>query len=145
MINIQKSFSVLFNPLWFYSVQIGPIRSILSTSVLFGRYWSSSVHYGPICSYSVHYVHFGPNMSIRSFLVHIAPLCPIQSTSILFGHILFIQFTLFHLVYLCLLRSIRTTSIYFDPLQSILCILYIGKRHVWVQSTYSKSKFILKI
>ena len=50
IINIQKSYSVLFSPLWFYSVQIGPIWSILSSSVLFSRHWSSLVHYGPIRS-----------------------------------------------------------------------------------------------
>ena len=94
-----------------HSIHIGPI---LSTLVLFSPHWSYLVHsihfgtiqstlvlFGPTWSYSIllflfsYYIHFGPNLSIRSysvqfgplksFSVHIGTLSPIHSTLVLFG------------------------------------------------------------
>ena len=105
IINIQKSYPVLFSPLWFYSVQIGPIWSILSSSVLFSRHWSSLVHYGPIRSnmstlflicplalFSPHWstlsylVHFGLIRSYFVHSVHFVPFSLFGSTSINSDH-----------------------------------------------------------
>ena len=109
MIIIQKS----------YLVNVGHILSILSslihfssiifTSVLVGPHWSYFVHFSPIQStlvlfgpfyqprsYSVHNVHFGPNLSICSYSVYIGPLYPIRSTLYLFSPILSIRSTSFH-------------------------------------------------
>ena len=128
MINIQKYYLVHvgpFCPLWFYSIHI----------VLFGLspIQSTLVLFGPICSYSV----------------HIGPLYPIQFTLVLFSppysHLvlfLSIQSTFFHLVHLCSLRSIQTTSIHLCSLQSNFVHLHIGRRHVQVESTDSKCKYI---
>ena len=90
-----RSSLVLFDPFyphWFYLVYVGHIQS-------------TSVPFSLICSYSVHYVYFGPNQSIHSYSV---PFDPIWSTSVLFGPfwsnfflfslILSIQSTLFHLL-----------------------------------------------
>ena len=99
-----------FNQLWscsVYSVYIGLIRSILSTSVLYSWHWS----------YLVHYIHFGHNLSIRSYLVHFSP---IRSTLFLFGPLL----------------SICIHSGLFIPLWSFFLHLHIGKGYVWVESIY---------
>ena len=133
------STSVLFHPHWSYSVHstlvlfgshlsysvhsvnLGPIKSTL---VLFHPIWSYSIHFGHIQSYLFlfgPYVHFGPNLSIRSYSVHMSTLvliCPfvlIRSTSVL------IRSTSVHLVPI---RSYSIHSIYLVhlyPLLSILC------------------------
>ena len=125
---------VLFDSHWSYLVYIGPIQSNLSS-------WSYLVDIGPIRSTMI---LFGP---ICSYSVHIGPLCSIQFTLVLFSPTLSIWSTLFHLVHLCSLQFIWTTSIHFNPLQSIFVHLHTGKRHVQteVENTYSKSKFIIYI
>ena len=91
---------ILFYPLQFYLVNIGPIGplcplqsysnhlvyfgfiwSILSTSILFGRHWTYSAHFFPICSYSVQSVDFS---LIQSTLVLFSPL---RSNLVIFGPI----------------------------------------------------------
>ena len=84
IINIQKSYSVLFSPLWFYSVQIGPIWSILSSSVLFSRHWSSLVHYGPIRSNMSTLFLICPLALFQSTLVHLVLFSPVRSYSVIF-------------------------------------------------------------
>ena len=145
MINFQKYYLVHvgpFCPLWFYSFYIGPTRSNLSTlSYLVDTdpIWSTMVLFSPIWSYSVLLV---PS---QSTLVHFVLFSSLWSYSVLlvtFNPFLSIRSTLLHLVHLCSLWSIQTTSIHFDPLRSIFVHLQIEKRHVYVETAYSKFKFI---
>ena len=105
-----------------YLVHIGLNQSILPSLVHFspiGSIRSTLVIFNP-------YVHFGPNLSIRSRSVYFDP----------------IQFTLFPFG---LLRSIWSICVHFGPFVSIFMHLHTRKRYVWwVESTYSKSKFIKK-
>ena len=85
-----------FYPLWSYIVNIGPIQS---TMVMFGSLCPIRFHlflFSP-------YVHFGPNLSIRSYSVHFGSN---WSTLFPFGPIMSIRSTSFHLVHLCPLQSI---------------------------------------
>ena len=96
-----------FYPLWFYSVQIGPIPSNLSTwsyLIDIGPIWSTMVLFGPICSY----------------LVHISPLYPIQFTLVLFRP------PCSHSVLFCPfgpLCSIWSICVHFDPFRLFRFIL----------------------
>ena len=121
-----RSTLVLFCPLRSYSVHIGP-RSILSTLVFLVQ----SIHFGPVC-------YFSPVWSILSTLVLICPFNLIRSILVLFSLLRS------HLILLVPIWSIQTISVHFDPLRSIFVHLHNGKRHVWVESTYSKYKFIIK-
>ena len=56
-----------FYPLCFYSVHIVLINPLCPL-------WSYSVQFGFFCSYLVHYIHFGPNLFIRSYLVNFSPI-----------------------------------------------------------------------
>ena len=104
-----------FCPLWFYQVYIGPIRSNLST-------WSNLVDIGPICSYSV----------------HIGLLCSIQFTLVLFGPPCSHSVIFFSFGPLCSIWSICIHFVHF-------CTLSYRKKHVQVDCTYSKSKFIIYV
>ena len=131
------STSVLFHPHWSYSVHstlvlfgshlsysvhsvnLGPIKSTL---VLFRPIWFYSIHFGHIQSYLFlfgPYVHFGPNLSIRSYSVHFGPPCS--------HSVLFYPFNLF--------GPLVSTSVHFMH-------LHIRKIYVWVKTTYSKSIYI---
>ena len=122
---------VLFSPVLSYSVQFGPIRSIMSTLVLicpFILIRSYSVHFGPIRSTLVHYLFFCPIRSTLSYSVLYGPIRstlfpfgPIRSTSSPFG-------------------PIWSICVHFNSIQSIFVYLHIEKRHVWFVGTYSKSK-----
>ena len=87
-------YQVLFNPYWSYSVQFNHIQSTLILFVSFCQFWSTSILFGPFSplsfirsilstlvlfgshwSYSLHYVYFGPTLSIHSYSV---PFNPIQ-------------------------------------------------------------------
>ena len=142
IINIQKYYSVHidpFFPLWFYSIHLGPIRSTL---VLFGPIFPLSpiqsilVLFGPLWSYLL---LISPHWSTLSNSINFGP---IQSSLFLFGPILSIRYTLFHL---CSLWSLQTTSIHFGPLRSIFVHFRTGKKHVQIENTYSKFKFIIYI
>ena len=114
MINIQKSYSVHFGFIRSFPFHIGPM---LSTSVLFGPF-------SPLQSYLVHYVHFGPNLSIHSYSVHFNP---IRSTLFPFCPIPFILFPF------C---PIPSTSVHFFPFMST----YISRKYLFrlraqIQST----------
>ena len=115
-----QSTLVLFCPLQSYSVHIDPIRFILSILV----------HLSPIQSFlstSAFSFHFGPYLFIHSYSVYFSPIRrPIWSPSVLFDQ-------------LC---SIGSNSVRFDPLGSCFVHLHNEKIYVWVESTYSKSKFI---
>ena len=89
-----------------------------------------------ICSYLVHYVYFGPNFPICSYSVYIGPLCSFQFTLVQFGP------PCFHLVHFYLFGPFVFTLVHFYSLWSIFLYLHIGKRYIWVESIYSKSKFI---
>ncbi|KAL0003562.1 hypothetical protein SO802_017343, partial [Lithocarpus litseifolius] len=52
---------VVLNMKLFYSVHFGLIQSILEL-------------FHPLWSYSVHYIYFGPNLSIRYYSVHFGPI-----------------------------------------------------------------------
>ena len=138
------SCSVLLGPHWFYSVQFGLNRSYSirfgltwSTLVLFGPIWSYPVLFGPLWSYSF---QFGPTRSTL-FLFD-----PIWSYSVHFGSI---QSYLVHFCLLCPLSSYSVQLVLFGLFWSIGCIQFIfvllGKRQIWVENTYFKSKFIKKI
>ena len=128
---------VLSSPLWSYSVhsiRIGPIRSTL-------------VLFCPLRSYSV---HFDPIRFILSILVHLSPIQSIMSTLVLICSFILIQSTLVsfdvlfgplqsYLVHFVPFGPIRYILIHFDPL---FMHLHNEKIYVWVESTYSKSKFI---
>ena len=121
IINIQKS----------YLVHFGPIRSIFSSSVHFGSIRSILVLYRSFCLLQLTLVLFSPPWSYSvhmSTLVLIYALVLFWSTSFPFCHILSIQSTSFHLC----------------PLRSIFMHLHIRKGYVWIESSYSKSKFITK-
>ena len=154
---------VLFSLRWFYLVHFSPIQSILptlsylvhsnpiwsilSTLVLFGPHWFNLIHF----------VHLS---LIQSTLVLLRPLQFSLSTSVLFSPIWSCSVHLSTLVLICPLgppcffRSYYVHSVHFVPfrlLQSILvhfdlfmCTYIMGKKHVWVKTTYSKSKFIIK-
>ena len=115
--------SVLFSPIWSYSVHFSPIRlisvqlgwfglilstlvlhvpfaSIHSTLILFGQRWFYSALFGPYWSYSVHSVYFGP---IQSNLVIFSPIWPNSVHLILFGP----------------LRYYMVHSLYFGPIRYI--------------------------
>ena len=119
----------LFCTLQYYSVNIGPIWSSLQTSILFSPIWSRLAHS----------IYFGPNLSIHSYSVNFAP---IQSPSVIYGpfgpscYIRSYFVCLVHFVPFGSIWSIRTTSVHFGSLQSIFVHLIIGKKHVWVESTY---------
>ena len=86
---LTRSTSVLFNPLWFYLVHFGPIRSNLlrSYSVQLGTIRSTLVIFSQLCplwSYLVYSTLFGPN---RSTLVLFGPFCILQFYLVQFGHI----------------------------------------------------------
>ena len=118
-----------FYPLWCYLVHIGPIQLTL---VLFGL----------ICSNLVHYVYFGPNLSIRSYSVHIGPLCLIRSTLVLLGPV---SSTLYSVQFVPFgpIQSICVHFGSFVPLWLILVYFNLFLcTYIWVESTYSKSKFI---
>ena len=109
-------------------VHFGSIQSILSTSVLSG----------PHCFYSVHWVqsvHFGLIWSIQSMLVLFSPFVLIWSTlvhSILFGP------PCSYSVHFILFGPFMSTSVHF-------CVLTYKEKTclgLWVESAYSKSKFI---
>ena len=105
---------VIFSPLWFYSVHISSIWSIMSTSVDIGPIRSTLILFGP-------YVHFDLNLSIGSYSIIFNSPC---SHYVIFVHL--------------------ATSFHLCPLRSIFMHLHISKWYVWVESTYSKSKFITK-
>jgi len=115
-----------FCPFWSTSILFGPfsplslIRSILSTLVLFGSHWS----------YSVHYVYFGPNLSIHSYsvpfnpiqckLVHYVLFTLLRSYSVQFGppyshSVLFCPFSP-----ICLFGPFVATSVQFGQFWSTL-------------------------
>ena len=147
------STSVLFNPPWFYpiyfgpirsnlstSVQVGSIRSIMSTLVLFGLFSLSGpnrsilVLFGPIClSYSVQFGHirftlvlFGLIWSnsvdlvlfglLRSIFFYSVQFGPIRSTLALFGPLCSLWFYLVHYVHFGPIRSIPSNSVLFSPI-----------------------------
>ena len=118
-----------FSPLWCYLVHIGPIQLTL---VLFGL----------ICSNLVHYVYLGPNLSIRSYLVHIGPLCLIWSTSVLLGPVLSTLYSVQFVPF----GPIQSICVHFDSFVPLwLILVYFNLflcTYIWVESTYSKSKFI---
>ena len=135
-----QSTLALFGPHWSYSVHISPIfvhfSLIQSTLVLdpFCPHWS----FWYILSTSVQFVYFSLVWSILLTLVLICSFNLIQSILVLFG---LLQS---HLILLVPIWSIQTTSVHFDPLRSIFVHVHNGKRHVWVERTYSKYKFIIK-
>ena len=135
----------------------------MSTLVLFDPFCPLQSYSG----HSVHFVHFGsiwfifftsvqfcPIWSILSTLVLIYPFILIQSTLVLICSFILIKSTLVllsslrsYLVHFVPFRPIRliwTTTVHFDPLQSIFVHLHNGRRYVWVESIYSKSN-LLKI
>ena len=130
--------SVLFSPHWSFSVYLvhfGPFYPLQSYLVNIGPIQSTMVLFGSLCPIRFYlflfspYVHFGPNMSIHSYLVHVDP-----SLSTLFPFVHSIHFIPF--------SPFVSTSIYFGPLWFIFMNLNIRKRYVWIESTYSKYKFI---
>ena len=138
--------SILFSPLWSYWAHLLHIGPIQSTLVLFGLHWSYLVHsiyfgpiqstlilFSPIWSYSVHYVHFAPNLSMCSYLVLFS-----RHWSNLSNSVHFVPFGRF--------VSTLVHSDYFDPFWftsvHFCALTYREKKHVWVESTYSISKFI---
>ena len=144
---------VLSSPLWSYSVhsiRIGPIRSTL---VLFCPLRSYSVHFDPIRFILSILVHLSPIQSILStsaFSFHIGPIQSIMSTLVLICSFILIQSTLVlfdvlfgplqsYSVHFVPFGPIRYILIHFDPL---FVHLHNEKIYVWVESTYSKSKFI---
>ena len=117
-----------FCPLWFYSIHIELIQYILSPSKkkkksTFYPLRSYLIDIGPIRSYSVHYIHFSPILSIHSYLLlfswsNLVQLCPLWSTLIhyvLVGFVLSIRYTSFQLVQF---GSIMSTSVQFNSFQS---------------------------
>ena len=64
----------LFGPFWSNSVYSVHFDFLLSILVLLNLMWSPSVLCGRICSYSVHYIYFGLNLSLHSYLVYFSPL-----------------------------------------------------------------------
>ena len=92
--------------------------------------------FGWICSYLVHYVYFGPHFPICSYSVYIGPLCSFQFTLVQFGP------PCSHLVHFYLFGPFLSTLVHFDSLWSIFLYLHIRKTYIWVESIYSKSKFI---
>ena len=127
----------------FTLVPFGPNWSTLSFSDYFGPIQPTLFLFGPLWSYLVRsimstLVLIYPFIIIRSYSVYIGPLCSIQSTSVLFG------LPCSHSVHFCSYGLFLSTSIHFGSLQSIFVRLHRGKRHIQVESTYSKSKFIKK-
>ena len=154
MINIQKS----------YLVHFSPIRSIFSSSVHFGSIWSTFVLLGPIgpnWSYSFLLVLFGSHWSysihfgsIRSILVLYLSFCLLQLTLVLFSPpwsylvhmstlVLIYPLVLFW-SYLVHLIPILSYSVHFIPFVSTSVHFYALTGYVWIESTFSKSKFITK-
>ena len=158
---------VLFGPHWSYlvhSVYFSPLQFYLGYSVLFGLFWSILSTLVLVCPHWSYSVQFDPIQSITSTLDLICPFILIRSPSILFG----VNWpTMFYLVSLGLIRStlfpfssilsIRSdlfhfiqfgpfvsTLVQFSQFWSIFVDLPKGKRHVYVESTYFKSKFIKK-
>ena len=134
-------------PIWFYSVHLGPIWSILSTLILFGLIWSYyvySVHFGPIRSfsphwfYSVHFVHFSlikstsvqfsPFYSLWFHSVHSIHFGPIWSISVLFGP-LWSYYVPFNLILFTLVHLYPLWSS-----QSIFVHLHNGKGKFWLKA-----------
>ena len=122
------SFS-LFCSFWFYLVHLGPIRSNLVIFGPFGLIWYISVQFHLLQSYSVcssTLVLLGPFGLFWSYSVH--HFHPIRSNlvcSIHFG-------------------SLLSNSIQLGEIGSFAPIRSIWSNGIWVESTYSKSKFIKK-
>ena len=109
------------------------------------------VHFGLIWSHLVHF-HY-----IWSTLVQFGSFCPLRSNLFLFSPLLFYSVYLVHfysiqsiwstLVLFNPFNLIQSTLVHFGPLLSIRSIfvhLHTGKRQVWIENIYSKSKFIIK-
>ena len=127
MINIRKYYLVHIGPIRFtlvHSAHFGSIRFTLSYSVLvlFSRHWSYSVLFVPTQFTLIHFVLFS---SLWSYSVLIVPI-----SSYFVHSVHFVQFGpfVFTLVHFNLLRFF----IHF----------HIGRRHVQVESTDSKFKYI---
>ena len=113
----------LFNPLRFYSVHLGSIRSILilfgshwfylAHSVLFDLLWLYSIHIGSIQSIRCYSVQFA---SIWSSSVHSVQFASIWSSSVHSVH-----FGLFgpYSSYSIHISSIRSYSVQFGPIRCI--------------------------
>ena len=89
---VFQSTLVLFGPLCLlqsYSIDIG---FIWSTLALFGPILSNLVIFDPIRSYTIHYVHFGLNLSIHSYPLYFS----LNRSNLV--HLIPIWSTLFHLV-----------------------------------------------
>ena len=105
----------LFSPFWSYSIYSVHFDFLLSILVLLNLMWSTSVLCGPICSYLVHYIYFGLNLSIHSYLVHFSPL---RSYSVHIGPL--------YLFGLCRSNSVLLVPIWFTSIRSNLvnlCLL----------------------
>ena len=124
--------SIHFDPLQPYSIHFGPIWSILSTLVLCNPFYPLQfyfVHIGLIRFTSIQSIQFGSAQFIWSYSFHIVPIWS--------SYVHLVHFVLFDPIW-----SIRITSVHFGPPWSIFVHLHNEKRHVWVESTLSKSKFI---
>ena len=90
MINIQKYYLVhigpirstlVFCPLWFYSVHLVLFGPICSYSVYIGPLCPiqfTLVPFGPPCSHSILFCPFGALCSIWSICIHFSPFRPLQ-------------------------------------------------------------------
>ena len=133
-IRSNLDYSVLFTPIWSYSVQFssifsnlvifGPSQSILSTLVQFGPRWSYYVQFssiqsnlvifGQLCLYSVQFGH------IRSNLVICGQLC---FYSVQFSHIR--SYSVGRILRLHAATSSRSFHILFDGLNDALSKIYL--------------------
>ena len=126
-IHVQSS-SLLFGPVWSYSVLFGPFSLLVhvqSYSVLLYLIRSCSVHsfvFNPIRSYSVLFglnqfcsVLFGPLGPLSSYSVLFSPFSPLRSYSV---HSLIFGPILSYSVLFDLIRSFSVHSVLFGPFQS---------------------------
>ena len=64
---VFQSTLVIFGPLWLLQSYLEDMDFIWSTLVLFRPFRSNLVIFGPIHFHTIHYVHFGLNLSILSY------------------------------------------------------------------------------
>ena len=64
---VFQSTLVIFGPLWLLQSYSDDMDFIWSTLVLFRPFRSNLVIFGPIHFHTIHYVHFGLNLSILSY------------------------------------------------------------------------------
>ena len=148
LIRSRLVYSIHFNPLRSYSIDIDFVRS---TSVLFGPHWSDMVHYSILCSlqsnlvlfgllwfYSAHSIHFGPIWSYSvhfspfwSYLVHFWPIKLIRSFSVNIGPI-WSHYIMYNLVLFCPHWSYLFNSIQIGS----LCSNSVHVGPVWSNSVH---------